>query len=377
VTSSESPWIDVKRSSPELGYQRDLSSVEQKFSWQAMFACQIGIRPFEERLKLKWGFSPAFLLEEALDRQKLFVESQLSNNPIDGQIEGRTLSLRCVCIPNKGLQLGLIAKVLAETQEQAHTVAQNYWRELASIFPYDYTIQPAIRVEEFQQLTGKELLNKCNGQNSIAQIRRFESPVRTTKGIFRILGLWHTEMRSDEQIWRALAGYQHELLLNITIRPTILYEGERRALLKMKQSAETPDNSQVNEPYLQHYEAWIASFIDRHTSPWNRYFYLQVHLASPVAIDEYIFRNIGSTITRENPDVPSPGYQVIYPLDKGNAAEWCKHLNYLDIIQTNNSFLLPRLSELASSEEAHAVFRLPFPPETGLPNTKFLRVGEG
>jgi hypothetical protein len=353
-------------------YQQNLPNIEQKSSWQAMFACQIGIRPFKEREGLKWGFNLAVLLDEALDRQKLFLESQLSNNPIDIQFSQRTLVLRCICIPQTGLRLGLIGKIQAETQEQAKATAKNYCSEILSTFPFDYTIHPATSVEEFNQITGREVLKKCNFQNSIAQIRRYESPIRTTNGIIRMMGLWQTEPRSDDQIWRRLAGYQHDLLLNITIRPTILFEGERRTLLKIKQSAQEPQDSQISEPYLKHYEEWIDSFINRHISPWNKYFYLQVHLVSSMEIDEYIFRPIGSAITREKKESPSPGYQVVYPLDKDNALEWCKHIDNIEFIQMNNSFLLPRLSELATLDEAHAVFRFPYPPAQGFPNTKFL-----
>lgn len=372
MLNSHSPWIETTRLSQEVKYQQEISSTDQQYSWQAMFACQIGIRPFEERLKLKWGFSPAFLLEEALDRQKLFVESQLSTNPIDKQLERRTLALRCVCVPNSGILLGMVAKVLAESQEKAQLFALNYFKEIESIFPYDYIIRPATSLEEYNRLTGREILRKCNNPNSVAQIRRFESPLRTSKGMFRMLGIWQTGMRSDEQIWRALALYPQEILLNISMSPTTLFEGERRALLEMKQSARVSQDIPSDEPYLQNYEAWIDPFISRHISPWNRYFYLQIHLASPVEIGEYIFRSIGSSVTRENPGLASPGFQVIHPLNKNDVSEWCAHLECLDNIYTNNSLLLPRLSELASLDEVHAVFRLPYPPETGLPGAVFI-----
>lgn len=372
MLSSKDLWIKATQIAQGNGFNQDISDTDQRYAWQAIFACQIGLRPFKELAGLKWGFNLAALLDEALDRQKLFIESQLSNNPIDVQFVQRTLALRCICMPDTGLRLGLIAKILAETKEQAEISARNYCREIVSIFPYDYTVHPAVSVEEFNQITGSEIFQKCNSQNSIAQIRRYESPIRTTNGLFRMLGRWQTEARSDDQIWRALAGYQNKLLLNIMVRPTILFEGERRALLKMKQSAMMPQNSATDEPFLQNYEEWIDTFISRHTSPWNRYFYLQVHLVSPLELDEHVIRSIGSAVTREKQKQLSPGFQVVYPLDKNNVSEWCKHLDRLEIIETNNSFLLPRLSELASLEETHAVFRLPYPPESGLPNTEFL-----
>ncbi len=372
MLNSQNPWIEIKRSSQRIEYQREVSSSDQKYPWQAMFAFQIGIRSFDERLKLKWGFNSAVLLEEALDRQKLFIESQLYNNPMDNRIEQRTLALRCICVPKSGLLLGLVAKVLAESQEKAQSFALNYLRELESIFPYDYTVRPATSMEEFNRLTGKEILSKCNVPTSIAQIRRFESPLQTSKGIFRIVGIWQTGKRSDEQIWRALAHYPQEILLNISICPTTLFEGERRALLEMKQSAQAPQDTPSKEPYLQHYEAWIDPFISRHISPWNKYFYLQVHLASLSEVDECLIRTIGSAITRDNPEFSTPGFQLARPKNSNEAIEWCNHLDCLDIIPVNNSLLLPRLSELASTDEAHAVFRLPYPPEPDLPGAVFI-----
>jgi hypothetical protein len=374
VPNNQNLWIEVKRSPERIRYQHVDPGIYQKYPWQAMFACQIGVPVYKEREKFRWGFSAAFLLEEAIDRQKLFIESQLSINPIDEHTEQRTLGLRCICVPNVGLRLGLVAKVLAASQEEALLSAQNYCRELEAVFPYDYVLLPASTDEEFLHIVGRGLIRQCNSLNSIAQIRRFESPLRTSKGVFRLIGLWQTGLRSDEQIWRALASSEREILLNISIRPTHLFEGERRALLAMKQSAQASQDEPSDEPYLQDYEAWIDPFISRHTYPWNKYFYLQIHLAAPKGLDGYIFRSIGSAITREQPDKATPGFQVIYPQDIRNVIEWRNYLDDLEIIHTNNSLLLPRLSELASLDEAHAVFRLPYPPAAGLPNTEFISV---
>jgi hypothetical protein len=233
-------------------------------------------------------------------------------------------------------------------------------------------LYPATTEEKFHAVSGSELLKKSNAVNMIAQLRRFEKPLKTTKGILRLVGIWQTNLRSDEQTWRALAGYPTEILLNISIRPTTLFEGERRALFAMQQAASSPQDEPYDEPYLQNYKAWVDQFISRHISPWNRYFYLQIHLASPGGIDEYIFRSIGSSITRENPDQSSPGYQMVRPPDNKAASEWRNYLDNLEMIHTDRSLLLPRLSELANLEEAHAVFRLPYLPSVGLPGTEFL-----
>jgi hypothetical protein len=57
VPDSQSPWIEIKHSSEGIKQPQEAFSIEQKYAWQAMFACQIGIRPYEERLNLKWGFN--------------------------------------------------------------------------------------------------------------------------------------------------------------------------------------------------------------------------------------------------------------------------------------------------------------------------------
>jgi hypothetical protein len=372
VPDSQSPWIEIKRSSQEIKGNQGVSDIDQKNIWQAMFACHIGIRPYEERLKLKWGFNEAALLEEALDRQKLFLESQLFNNSIDVQIEQHTLSLRCSVFPKSGLLLGVVAKVLAESHEKVHSLALNYLKEIEAIFPYDYTIRPAKTAEEFNLLIGKNILEQCNDSNSIAKIRRFEQPLRTSMGIFRVLGLWQTGIRSDEQIWRALANYPHEIIFNVTLSPTTLFEDERRALLAMKKKGQIDPDKPIAEPYLKNFESWIEPFIDRHISPWNKYFYLQIHLVSTHAIDEFLFRSIGSAITRDHANQASPGFQVCHPLNSDSAVEWCNHLGNLNLIQTKDNMLLRRLSEIASLDETHAVFRLPYPPKPGFPNAVFL-----
>ncbi len=360
------PWIETKQlSRPATG--------KAGYPWQATFACRIRIRPFLERKQLKWGFNEAVLLEEALDRQKLFLEAQLHNNlPEYQEAEQRTLALRCMGVPKSGLLLGVIGKVMAETQEQARASALGYLREVAAIFPYDYTIHPIDSQSDFERITGKDILADCTHPASMACIRRFESPLQTSQGNCRIVGIWQTGKRSDEQIWRALAHYPHKILLNISLRPTILFDNERLALFVMQKTMKAAAPAASEEPYLQQYEKWIDPFIDRFILPWNKFFYLQVHLVSSSAIDEYLLRSIGSAITRPTPEQALPGFQVLRPRSSNETVEWSRQIQALDIIHPNGQFMLPRLSELATLEEAHAVFRFPYPPEMGLPDTVFL-----
>ena len=130
----------------------------------------------------------------------------------------------------------------------------------------------------------------------------------------------------------------------------------------------------MSKYFDEKYNIWIDSFINRHIKPWQKYLYLQIHLASPVAIKEYVFRAIGSSITRNDQEQATPGYEVEYPSDTHEANEWANNLDGLEFIRTKNKGRLSRLRELASIDEAHAVFRLPYPPESGFPNTEFLTI---
>ena len=373
MSSNQIPWFETKPVSLSVYSQADYDSAKQ-LSWQTMFACQISIRPYEERFQFRWGFSPAFLLEEAIDRQKLFVESQLFDNPFVNQNAHRTLALRCISVPNSGVQLGLIAKVFSDSKEKSQSVAETYWYELESTFPYDYFLTPAASERKFYQLTGKQLLENCTEPNSIAQLRRYELPVPIPNAITHMTGLWQTSIRSDEQIWRSLANYPEDLLLNIQLRPANLSEKERMAIVEIKNMDLLSQDKKVSKYYDEKFRVWIDSFINRYIQPWQKYLFLQVHFASPTGIREYIFRSVGSSITRNIPDQSTPGYEIDYPSDATEVNEWANHLDYLEFIRAKKNSRLPRLRELANTDETHAVFRLPYPPEPGYPNTKFISV---
>lgn len=360
MTNLESVWIKEQHS----------SSSGPREDWQALFACQIRIRPFEERIKLKWGFSAAFLLEEALDRQKLFIESQYANNPIQEQTAQRILAFRCISAPNSGMILSLIGKVQATSQEEANQGAVSYCKELCSVFPYDYVLQPATSEAEFLRLSGDEILAQCQDRDAIAKIRRFESPLQTLKGQLYMTGLWQTSLRSDEQIWRALANFPHPTLLNVALSPTILSESERQTLWAMSQKIHEPHKPPNEKPLLP-YETWAEPFISRRISPWKKFFFLQVHLATTTRLEEYLIRAVGSSITRDNPTQTTPGYQEIRPSDNHQAKKWSENLSTLSLSSEGNT-MFARLNELADLDETHAVFRFPYPPELGFPGVTFI-----
>jgi hypothetical protein len=365
-------WIEVKQSVSGLAEEEQFTNYDSRFSWQALFAFQVCIRPFEERIKLKWGFSAAFLLEEALDRQKLFIESQCLYNPLEVQLVPRTLAFRCIGVRSTGILLSIIGKVFSVSQERAYQAALVYSREIKSVFPYDYILYPATSEEEYLRLSGQQILDQCNKETSIAQIRRFESVLRTSKKTIPLIGLWQTSIRSDEQIWRAIACSSQQILLNILLRPIILLEEERHILWGLRQSFQSSGESVQNAASGQIYNEWADALISQRKLPWNRFYILQVHLAAPEGIDEYLLRAVGSAITRDSVEQSSSGFQINIPSGKDEIQKWQNNLIKLRVFPTKNNIGLGRLSDISDLNEAHSVFRFPYPAEPGLPGILFL-----
>jgi len=366
------PWIEVYSYDEPQAYGSEFS---EEYPWNASFACQVCIRPFESLQKLKWGFNSAVLYEEALDRQKLFLESQYAINQ-QYRIElptRRTLALRCINIPGKGLQVGLIGKITAKSPSEAKNEAAIYWREIHSMLPYDHNVFPAISQDDYRQVSGTHILQYNSGMNSIVQIKRYETPLPGSQTQMPILGTWQTLPHSDEQIWRALAALPYPAMLNISLRPTVLYDQERLFLLKLRQRLSQMENEQGNSGNNGIHKGWIEPFINRRLSPWGKFFYLQIHIATESEeVDESLARAIGTSITRITGDKTSPGYETTNPMDDEEARSWKKRLIELEIIRSSSEYAIPRLHEIADLEEAWSVFRFPYPPEGGWPGLVIL-----
>ncbi|PWH11858.1 MAG: hypothetical protein DDG60_16085 [Anaerolineae bacterium] len=342
--------------------------------WSGSFACQVSILPLEMRQKLRWGFNAAALLSEALDRQKLFIESQFHGDPLREPASGeRALALRCHQVPGEGLLLALVGKVQAATESQTYQKALEYCREVTSTFPYDYKLSPASTREMFERLTGQALFLACESVQSIARLLRFESQIRTQKNLAYVTGFWQSTERADEQIWRAMAGYPHPALLNITLQPGILEADERQLLWDMKSVAAAPVQEISNLHPIQPFEKWVEAFIERRLNPWKRYYLLQVHLLCPAGVTHALARPIGAALTRETADLLSPGFLIVYPANSTNRQEWKTRIRQLELTSTPfHPAHLASLSNLADLNETCAVFRLPYPHEPGLPGVTFL-----
>ena len=354
-----------------------VETIQSGNGWHGVFACQIGVQPFAEVQKLRWGFNAAALLGEALDRQKLFIEAQYHGDPQqDAPPENRTIALRCTNIPGEGMLLALLGKIRANTPALARQLAHEYAQELTAIFPLDYKIYPAQTQTEFFRLSGHSLLAACQTPPTIAQILRFESPLRTKNGLIYVNGFWQNTERSDEQIWRMLGNYPHAVQLNISLRPTLLENDERQLIWDMEHVT-IPSDSISPTHSAQPFDKWAEPLLNRRLSPWKRFYLLQVHLLAPNNVTDSLIRAVGSAITRESNDLLSPGFRAHFPANPANTTEWIRNLSALEIVPARvNPSSISRLSDIADLNETHAVFRFPYPPEAGFPGANFLSIPE-
>lgn len=336
--------------------------------WHASFACKVKLRPGEEWLKMKWGFNASLLIEEALDRARLFVESQYSTDPELNRRAGdyRTLALRCRVKPDEGLALAIMGKVCAGTESEAGYSARIYCREICSVFPQDFVTVPATSAEEYREIAGEDILH---AGAEVAQVKRFEKRLAASDGVQYVHGLWQTSSRSHEQVWRALAGLDYPAMFSITMRPIAIYPFEQQIFETSKKPIESPGYDGWKFPIS--YQDWIGAFVNKRTAPLKRFFYLQIHLASPNEIDENILRDIGTALTREAAGQPAPGFKALHPAPERRGL-WTECLNRLDLTPPESEYAPYHLSDIADLDEAASVFRYPYPnPDTGLPGVTF------
>lgn len=366
------PWIKIEQNQDSLA-----DTGMSEYAWQAIFACQVGVRPYQEWVKLKWGFNASALFDEALERQRLFLESQytLKNDFRLENTDQRTLAYRFIARPGDGILIAILGKIQAQSREDVYQSALSYYRELKSIFPYDYFLVPATTEKEFLSITGGDILEDTNTLH-LAQVKRIELPIHPRVDSPVIQGLWQSGPRSHEQIWRLLATSQQPAFINISIRSSILYERERKLILDSADRIANFTDDEISQISLSAQKKWNEKYIERRFAPWKKFFYLQVHLASTGEIDKNIFRIAGTSLSL-NPEGQSvPGYQESAP--RGHeAGTWLRKLMNLDFVHSGSRLSAPRLAEIADMEEVFAVMRLPYsPPENGFPEMKFASTRE-
>lgn len=329
--------------------------------WQAIFAFQIFHRRGEDWMKMRWGFNAGVLLEEALDRQKLFVESQAASDAEfrAGIQSVRMLALRGMNLPGLGLQMAVLGKTSATTQDETQHNAMSFAREIQSTFPHDFIVVPAETQQDYQRLAGHDLLF---ARADVAQIQRglalLPSPISQ-----RFPGLWQASSRSNEQIWRALSAMPVQSVFNVLIQPTFLYEAEKNLLLDLRsQISNVAQGTDMKSAILP----WVETIIKRRLSSWKKFFLLQVQVLAESVVDESLLRSFGSALTRDTNDVPLPGFQINRPDSEVMTETWRQNTLAMDFIPAS------RLEDLVDSDEAYAVFRFPYRHEAGLPGANFI-----
>jgi hypothetical protein len=365
------PWFEVENRQPldvpaGPGYQ--------DYTWQAQFACQVNVPPYHDWFKLRWGFNAAVLFDEFLDRQKLFIESQYDvRHQLGSEAPNyRTLAFRYINLPGEGLLVAVLGKIHGKTEEKVRESALAYYNEVKSTFPYDYSLDPAETRDDFKRLSGWNILDISPDRLALAQIKRLEIPLAPVRNTPFLQGLWRSGKWAHEQIWRFLASYPDPVLLNISLRCTVLYEKEREKLLTFAGEISSIHDQPLNQKTLSAMQHWNTMHVERRLVPWTKLFYLQVHLASPCKLSDDLLRSVGTSLTLNGSGETLPGYQALLP-NQLQTPTWQKRLKNLDTIFSDSYVPVSRLSEVADLEEVFAAIRLPYcPPENGLPNVIFI-----
>ena len=326
--------------------------------WHVVFAFQVFHRPPEEWLKMKWGFNAGALLDEALDRYKLFIESQAINEVefMMGVAQNNALALRGVYLPESGVKMVLVGRSSADDREQALENARHFARQVFSTFPHDFILVPA-KQENHDALVGDSLFD---GRFRIAQIQR--GIINLPKGSHMpwLTGFWQSALRSNEQIWRALSAMPQPALFNVLIEPIVMLPQDKVVWEEVRKEisghAEGTFASRV---------PWLESCLKRRLALWKKFFLAQVHVVAGKGL-ENLTHAIGPVLTRDVGDLALPSYQVRYSMGEEEARSWGKSLSLLDLTESSN-----RIDDIADTDEIISIFRFPYRPESGLPGAHF------
>jgi hypothetical protein len=252
------------------------------------------------------------------------------------------------------LQLSLLGKVCAPTEERVKQDALEYAHELASTFPIDFIFTPQETREAYLQAIGWEFFsNPCP---VVSQIWRGKIDLPVERGIRPLNGLWQTSNRASEQVWRALGTMPRPSMLNITLRSMALTDGDRKFLDDIHQELKKgKDNDSLHTSVLQANLTWAENYFKRRLTPFKKFFHLQVSLLVQDKFDSGLARTIGEAYTRDTPNQPLTGYRIIHPSSETEAHLWREKISSLGLIPTPH-----RLDDIADIDEVFAVFQLPY-----------------
>jgi hypothetical protein len=284
----------------------------------------------------------------------------------------RTLAFRFINRLGEKLLVAVLGKIQGHSQQEARDNALSYYTELRATFPYDYGLAPAASQDDFFFLSGMDILRGENPASDVAQIRRMEFPIHPKASLPYLQGVWRSGPRAHEQIWRAVSACPSALFLNICLRSTVLYEDEQKGLLKSAADLSSVDAGLLDPISSSALKQWNKDILARRLAPWQKFFYLQVHLVSTQSVSSHLLRTIGTSLALNNKGGPLPGYQITLPTGTEEIFSWRNKLKNLDVILSKSYLQCPRLSEVADLSEVFDVMQMPYsPPDNGFPGLNF------
>jgi hypothetical protein len=352
------PWMAINQYPDPKNSSAD---VHPDAAWQAVFACQVEIPPFQEWTRLRWGFNNAALLDESLERQRVFLEAQYSY-PDEFGMEAtdlRTLAFRFIKRPGEEILVSIVGKIHGRTQAEAMDKSSSYLSELMATIPHEYALIPASTQSEFVRVSGNDILDNGIAPLCMAQVKRMEAAPDLKRRAPILQGTWRSLPHAHEPVWRALASSSSPLLLNIVLRSTVLYEAEYDYLFKSTNEEPELDGKQPEPLTLAAWKQWSKQTIQHRLTPWKKHFYLQVHLVSPQRPSEHLLRTIGTSLTINYQSESLNGFDIVSP-EPEDAPYWQTKLLDLDIIPSTSYLQHPRLSDVADLDEVMDVMRLPY-----------------
>lgn len=352
----------------------------------ALFAARVAPQSYEVVEQRKWGFLARDLLHEVMDRQMRFIASlhYVDSQPPSPNPHLKTVALRYIAHPATGqVDVALIGKVFATTADEARDLARAWCAEIIALFPYDYELIPATSAEEFAALSGQSLIKRMSSPRQLVEVRRYEafvpktSETDVTEGDYLLFPfIWHPN--AMEQVWRAMALLPVPILLNVTLRPTCLYEVEEIHLRQLYTAAKKLEDAEHPDLQIQGRTAakLYADCLTRLSHPFLMRIQATAEGPMPMALAQALGTSLVHgflTGIEGECEIPTPGYETLFPTqDELSTAQ--DNLRLLEMDNWGYDLAAPpyrRFRYLVDTTGAHCAFRLPFPPRGGLPGVTF------
>jgi hypothetical protein len=390
---SPTPYIHIipRTSTPiESGDFDQLGVVfEHVDGYHALFAAQVSPRSYESVEAHKWGWTSHQLLLEVLDRQRRFITSlyRLDSCGRYPNRHLRTIAMRYFRRQDHDtIDLVLLGKVFAETADRVRQLALEWWQEISALFTYDCELVPVASSEAYEELSGSSYLEKINPTTDLAEIRRHEIFVPKPTGQAVMEGdylvfpfVWHPN--AMEQVWRAMALLPCASLVNVTLRPTYLYEAEEIHLNQLLAAAQQLASS--DRPMLRTQGQVAARLYETYLSRLLHPFLMRVQIASQRPGRDALAQAVGTALTYAplmqtelSPEAFSVPYDIATPTshDLSQALENLRTLEFHSWGDDQAAAPYRRFRYLFDAAGAHCAFRLPFMPRHGLPGIHFTHV---